>query len=123
MRLATFVAVGASAAAVHLGVVIAIVETWQLAPLLANGIGWIVALFVSFGGHYRLTFRDAGAPLLQSARRFVAVSAAGFATNEIAYALLLRQALVRYDVALAIVLVAVAVATYLLSRRWAFIRA
>jgi hypothetical protein len=59
---------------------------------------------------------------VQAARRFFALSFAGFAINELAYATLLRWSPWRYDVLLAIVLVGVAVLTYLLSRRWAFQR-
>jgi hypothetical protein len=58
--------------------------------------------------------------LWRAARRFFGVSAAGFATNELTYALLLQWSSLRYDVVLALVLVGVAVITYLLSSRWAF---
>jgi len=40
--------------------------------------------------------------------------------NELAYAVLLQWSTWRYDIVLAIILVAVAVITYLLSSRWAF---
>ena len=122
LRLARFVAVGCAAAAVHLGVVMLVVENHLAPPLLANIVGWLVAFVVSFAGQHRLTFRDRSAPMLRAARRFFAISAAGFATNEAAYGLLLHVSAIRYDVALAIVLVAVAVMTYVLSSRWAFLR-
>ena len=115
-------AVGCTAAAVHWLTVVAVVTRWGWAPGWANGIGWLVALGVSFGGHYRLTFRAEQAPLGRSARRFVMLSALGFAINESAYVLLLHVAGWRYDVLLAGVLVAVAVLTYWLSSRWAFRR-
>jgi hypothetical protein len=57
----------------------------------------------------------------RAARRFFGVSAAGFAINEFAYALLLQWSSWRYDFVLALVLVGVAVITYLLSSRWAFL--
>ena len=91
-------------------------------PLLANVFGWLVAFGVSFSGHYRWTFRDHGVPLWRSALRFFAVSASGFAINEATYAFLLDWSRLRYDVVLAVVLVAVAGGTYLLSRHWAFKR-
>jgi len=121
-RIAIFIAVGASAAAVHLAVVVTLVEAGIAPPLLANVGGWLVAFCVSFAGQHRLTFRDRSAPMLRAARRFFAISAAGFATNEAAYGLLLHVSAIRYDVALAIVLVVVAVMTYVLSSRWAFLR-
>jgi putative flippase GtrA len=121
MRLARFIAVGCTAAAVHFGMVVLLVETRTASPLAANVVGWLVAFLVSFSGQHRLTFADRSAPMLRAARRFFAISAAGFATNEAAYGLLLKVTAIRYDVALAIVLVAVAVMTYVLSSRWAFL--
>jgi putative flippase GtrA len=120
LRVASFVAVGCAAAAVHLGVVIALVDGFGQLPLAANIVGWLVAFVVSFSGHWLLTFRAQQAPLWRAARRFFTVSAAGFAANELAYALLLQWSAWRYDVVLAMVLIAVAVITYLLSSRWAF---
>lgn len=121
-RILTFIAVGCSAAAVHWGTVVALVQGFGAAPLAANVGGWLVAFLVSFTGQFAFTFRDQGAPVAQAARRFFALSFAGFATNELAYAVLLRWSPWRYDVLLAIVLVGVAVLTYLFSRRWAFQR-
>lgn len=119
-RIAWFVAVGTGAAAVHLATVIALVRWGGWSPLAANVLGWLVAFACSFAGHHRTTFRDANAPVTRAAGRFFAVSALGFAANQGAYVLLLRVSWLRYDVALAIVLVAVAAMTYLLGRRWAF---
>ncbi|HXD38942.1 MAG TPA: GtrA family protein [Ramlibacter sp.] len=121
IRLACFIAVGCAAAVTHLGVVVLLVSRLGQLPLVANVIGWLVAFTVSFAGHWLLTFRSQQAPLWRSAGRFFAVSAAGFATNEFAYALLLQWSSWRYDVVLALVLVGVAVMTYLLSSRWAFL--
>jgi putative flippase GtrA len=119
-RLAWFVAVGCTAAAVHFGMVVALVEGLALPPLLANVAGWLVAFVVSFSGQWLLTFRGRGAPVLQALPRFFLVSLAGFASNEAAYALLLRFSVLPYDLSLALVLVGVAVMTYWLSSRWAF---
>ena len=121
-RLATFIAVGCAAGAVHFGVVIALVESQLAQPLLANLGGWLIAIIVSFAGHRRLTFADATIGLAQSMRRFFMISAAGFAINQGAYALLLARSALAYDLALAVVLVGVAVGTYVASRLWAFRR-
>lgn len=119
-RVAWFVAVGCVAAAVHLGVVVVLVSGLRQLPLVANVVGWLVAFCFSFSGHWFLTFRALHAPLRRAAARFFGVSLAGFAANELAYALLLHWTGLRYDLLLALVLVAVAVMTYLLSLRWAF---
>ena len=89
-------------------------------PLGANVLGWLVALLVSYTGHLHLSFRDSGAAVARSAPRFVALSAAGFAINEAAYALALHFGAWRYDLVLGCVLLGVAVFTYLASRHWVF---
>ena len=59
-------------------------------PELANALGFSVAFIVSFAGHRRLSFPDAGTTTLQSLRRFGATALAGFAVNETVFVLLLR---------------------------------
>jgi len=117
-----FVIVGCAAAATHWAVAVACVAAGGLDPLLANVVGWLTAFCVSFAGHYRLTFRHQHAPLPRAARRFFAVSALGFAVNEAAYALLLHTTGIRYDVLLALILIGIAVLTFILGRCWAFRR-
>ena len=119
-RLVRFIAVGSLAALLHWGVVVLLVEARGLAPLFANVAGWLGAFMLSFAGHQCWTFGDHGAPPARAAGRFFLVSAGGFALNEAAYALLLQATAWRYDGLLVIVLLAVAVITYWLSRRWAF---
>jgi putative flippase GtrA len=120
-RVAFFIAVGCAAAATHFAVVVFLVSQWAVPPLAANVLGWLIAFVVSFTGHWRLTFRAQQAPLLQSVRRFFGISLAAFALNETAYAVMLHWTSMRYDVVLFLILVAVAVITYLLSSRWAFL--
>ena len=119
-RIGWFIAVGSLAAAVHLATVVSLVRWGGWSPAVANVAGWLVAFLCSFFGHQLTTFSDAQAPMGRAARRFFAISALGFAVNQGAYLLLLRLPGLRYDVALALVLVGIAVMTYLLSRRWAF---
>jgi putative flippase GtrA len=119
-RVGWFIVVGCTAAAVHFAVVVALVSLTGWPPLVANVIGWLVAFCVSFSGHWHLTFPSSGAPLARAAGRFLLVSLTAFVANESLYALLLRLTTLRYDVLLFIVLLAVAVMTYLLSARWAF---
>lgn len=118
-QLAWFIVVGCAAAATHWLLVVLLVRH-GLAPLAANPLGWFGAFWVSWGGHRRLTFGAVDAPLRQALPRFFVVSLAGFVANEAAYAVLLAGTGLRYDLALGLVLVGVAVATWLLSRHWAF---
>lgn len=114
-----FVAVGAAAAFTHWSVVRALVQAAALPPLAANVLGFAVAFGVSYLGHYRLSFRSSAAHA-QALPRFAAVALGGFVLNEALYALLLHVTALRYDVALALVLLSVAGLTYLASRGWAF---
>lgn len=116
-----FIAVGTTAAAVHWGVVRAAVESMGLAPLSANVLGWMIAFVVSFSGHRLWTFgATTGVGTGQSLWRFALVSGVGFAVNEACYAAVLRAGGLRYDVALGVVLVGLAVGTFVVSRLWVF---
>lgn len=119
-QVGTFVLVGCAAAATHWAVTVACVEWAHMPPLLANLFGWLVAFVVSFTGHYQLTFRYSNIPLRVAAGRFFMISAAGFIVNESAYAWLLHTTSLPYDLLLAIILVGLAVLTFLASRFWAF---
>ena len=115
-----FIAVGCAASLTHWLVVVAIVAGFSVPPLVANLAGWLVAFTVSFSGHYHLTFRYQKSSLWPAATRFFVVSAIGFGINEASYAWLLHATTMRYDVLLFLVLVGVAVLTFVLSRLWAF---
>jgi putative flippase GtrA len=119
-----FIAVGAGAALTHLAVFAFL--HYGVAPALwpeiANAIGFVVAFGVSFSGHRRLSFQDAGTTVRQSLWRFAATAVAGLMTNEIIFALLLRVAGLWSMLALVIALVAAAGQTFVLSRYWAFRR-
>lgn len=118
-RLVGFLAVGASAAAVHEAAVLGLVETGLLRPVVANVPAFLLAWGVSYFGHRRFSF-EPGAPHRQAAPRFFAVSLLGFAANQTLYAALLHFTTLNYAVALFLTLVAVAVMTYALGRWWAF---
>jgi putative flippase GtrA len=121
-RIAWFVLVGCAAAAVHFAVVVLLVEGLHAAPLVANVGGWLVAFLVSFLGQWRLTFASRGTPWRHALPKYFVLSLAGFAANEAGYALLLQFTALPYDAALVVVLLAVAVMTYLLGSRWVFLR-
>jgi putative flippase GtrA len=115
-----FLAVGSAAALTHLAVFA--LTQHRLWPELANASGFVVAFFVSFGGHRLLSFRDTGTTVAQSFQRFVVTALAGFATNEGVFVLLLRAAGWPALAALLVALVVAAGQTFLLSRFWAFRR-
>lgn len=119
-QIAWFIIVGCAAAATHWLVAVACVAWCSVPPFAANFIGWAVAVAVSFSGHYRLTFRHQQKSLFPAIRRFLVISASGFAVNETAFVSLLAVTDLPYDLLLAAILVAVAFLTFVFSRYWAF---
>jgi len=115
-----FLVVGSAAAATHMGVFeLTKAHLW---PELANAAGFCVAFVVSFAGHRRLSFQDAGTSFWQSLRRFAATALAGFAANELMFVVLLRGLQLPDWLALFFALVFASAQTFLLSRFWAFRR-
>jgi putative flippase GtrA len=115
-----FLAVGGTAALTHMGVFALAQQT--LWPEVANALGFVIAFFVSFGGHRLLSFKDAGTSVATSFRRFVITALAGFASNEVVFVLLLRGLGMPPLLALFVALVFAAGQTFVLSRFWAFRR-
>ncbi len=115
-----FLAVGGTAALVHMGV-FALVQDHML-PELANALGFVIAFGVSFAGHRGLSFKDATTSVRTSLGRFAVTALAGFASNELIFALLLRVGGLPALVALFVALVFAAGQTFLFSRFWAFRR-
>ena len=119
-QLIWFLLIGSAAAATHWLVTVIAVEFGHIRPDGANAIGWLIAFFVSFSGHYTRTFRHQTKTLLAAIWRFWCVSAAGFLINELAFVTLLKYTLLPYYCLLAIILISIAVLTFILSRYWAF---
>jgi putative flippase GtrA len=118
-----FFGVAAAAGLTHLAVFFLIEHFLpSVLPEIANFLAFCVAFSVSFMGHRNLSFSDTTSSVQQSLRRFVVVSVAGFACNELVFSLTLR--LLAFPSWLAL-LAGFAVAggqTYVLSRFWAFHR-
>ena len=115
-----FIAVGASAAATHLLVVWTLVQGLHWPPLGANVAAFLLAFWVSYGGHFLLTFADAGAAHRQALPRFFIVACSAFVVNELLYLAALRWLDWHYLISLLAVLVIVAVGTFVSSKLWAF---
>ncbi|MDD5028963.1 MAG: GtrA family protein [Rhodoferax sp.] len=115
-----FLTVGSVAALTHM-TVFALTQH-AIWPELANALGFVVAFFVSFGGHRWLSFSDAGTTVATSFQRFVVTALAGFASNEIVFVVLLRWLGLASLLALLVALVFAAGQTFVLSRFWAFRR-
>lgn len=115
-----FIAVGASAALVHY-IVAVVIEHFSLAtPALANIIGFCSAFPVSYFGHRSLSFAQQDTIHQQALPRFLIVAITGFCANQTLLLFCLQYTKLPFWLALGLVMVIIAVSTYMLSRYWAF---
>ena len=112
--------IGCAALATHLLSVMLCVSTFDIPPLSANVLGFLLAFQISYWGHYTWTFKGNESPHKVTMGRFFAVALLGFAVNEGMYAGLLHHTQLPYDIALIIVLFFVSLQTFTLSKLWAF---
>ena len=115
-----FLVVGGTAALTHMAVFTLAQDT--MPAEWANALGFVVAFGVSFVGHRRLSFKDAGTSVKTSLLRFVLTALAGFVCNEAVFMLLLRGLQWPALLALFSALLVAAGQTFVLSRFWAFRR-
>ncbi len=115
-----FLVVGSSAALTHM-LVFSLAQR-AIWPELANAVGFVVAFCVSFAGHRRLSFQDAGTSVRQSLGRFALTALLGFGSNELVFVVLLRGLHWPSLLALFVAMVLAAAQTFLFSRYWAFKR-
>lgn len=115
-----FTLVGCVAAATHLLVVLWLVYFADAQPLAANVLGFLVAFVVSYNGHALFTFSKARVTGWAVAARFFLVACGSFVVNELLYAAALRWLGWNYLISLFVVLLLVAVGTFLVSKFWAF---
>lgn len=115
-----FVLVGCAAASTHLLVVALLVHFAGMVPLAANVLGFLVAFVVSYHGHALFTFSSAQVTGWAVAGRYFLVACLSFVVNELLYAAALRWLGWNYLLSLFLVLLLVAVGTFLLSKFWAF---
>ncbi len=136
-----FLVVGASAALVHLLVLISIVGNTSISPAWANVCAFLVAFVVSFIGHYYLTFRPSTSNItnnkpthttidacystkkstLNILIKWFASSAAGFIANQGLFVLGLTWFGERYYILIWLIVTGIiTVMTFSLGKLWAF---
>lgn len=116
-----FILVGISAAIVHLLIVWLLVKTLALAPLQANIMGFLVAVNVSYYGHCQFTFKQTEQFSVKKFTKFFSIAFLSFLVNQIAYFYGLQWfGSTFYLPILAIVLLLVAVFTFIFSKFWVF---
>lgn len=91
-----------------------------MAPAWANPCGFLLAFPVSYIGHGKLSFAGHQASHTQALPRFLLVACSGFLANQLLLLSLLELFALPFWLTLAVVMLIVAVTTYVLSRYWAF---
>ncbi|VVC75705.1 hypothetical protein AQUSIP_09950 [Aquicella siphonis] len=119
MQLFRFGIVGLSAAAIHFGTVVLMVQGYTVPPLVANIFGFAVSFQMSYWGHRLWTFQESSALHRIAFPRLLFVQIVNFAANEALFFLFLAMKL-PYMVALVIVLTVLPVFTFISSKLWVF---
>lgn len=115
-----FTLVGIAAAATHYIVAVSLDMFAVLPVLTANLIGFLVAFPVSYVGHYHLSFPNQRPSRRTSLWRFLCVAVLGFLMNQLLILVNLSVLGLPFWFVLGIVMVLIAISTYVLSRYWAF---
>jgi putative flippase GtrA len=119
-QVSLFIIVGGGAAAVHFFSVIFFVELFTVPAMLANIFAFLIAFCFSFLGQRYLTFSNSNQPFLYSLKRYFLVSACSFIFNEGMFFIAIYYLHAPYLIALPIIVLLVAVGTFVVSKRWAF---
>jgi putative flippase GtrA len=115
-----FTLVGIAAATTHYIVAVSLDMFAVLPVLTANLIGFLVAFPVSYVGHYRLSFKNQSPSSRTSLWRFLCVAVLGFVMNQLLILVNLNVLGLPFWFVLGIVLLLIAISTYVLSLYWAF---
>lgn len=89
-------------------------------PLLANTVAFLTAFFVSFAGHYGYSFNGTAVSIRTSLIRFAVVALVGFGVNQAILFELTSRLGAEPIPSLVVSTGLAALATFLLSRSWAF---
>ncbi len=115
-----FLLVGALAALVHYLVAVVLEGVYDIQPAWSNLLGFCFAFPVSYVGHRTFSFPDQTKSHRHAFPRFLLVAILGFFANQSLLLLGLHFTLLPFWLVLAVVMLLVAVSTYLLSKYWAF---
>ena len=115
-----FTIIGALAALTHYLTAVGIEHTNLLSAGQANITGFMVAFPVSYFGHRQFSFTDQTLSHCKSFPRFFSVAILGFIANQTLVLNALHYIRAPFWLILGMVMVLVAVSTYLLSKYWAF---
>ena len=123
LQLSRFGVVGVAATAVHLTIFSLLINAVDMAPPIANIVGFLIAFLVSFAGQSSWTFPSPDASRSEAGRRFlrfIGVSLIGFALNALTVFVVMTKGGYSYLHALPFMALGVPAVLFLLNRYWAF---
>lgn len=115
-----FIIIGGLSTIIHYIVAVELVNLLNLDPEYSNVMGFLCAFPVSYLGHKKISFRHHKIHHSDSLPKFLLVSVAGFTANQSLVVLALHFTSVPFWLSLALIMLMIAISTYLLSRFWAF---
>lgn len=115
-----FTIIGALAALTHYIVAVSFEYSALFTAAHANIAGFVAAFPVSYFGHRTFSFAGQDASHRQSLPRFLSVALLGFLANQTLVLSAIEYTKLPFWFALGVVMVLVAISTYLLSKFWAF---
>lgn len=118
-QLFRFGIVGLAAAGIHFSIVVALVQTWAVAPLVANVFGFMTGFQMSYWGHRLWTFNGAAIMHRVALPKLLLVQIVNLIANEGLFYFFLSINL-PYTVALLIVLTILPLFTFVSSKFWVF---
>ena len=120
-QLIKFAVVGSLAALIHLSILHLLVQSEWLTPLHANTVAFSVSFLASYVGQSLWTFNHRQHNHQASLFRFLVTQLlCSFALNQGFFSLLLLHTELNYLLASFLVLITVPVATFTISKYWAF---
>ncbi|RDI40983.1 GtrA family protein [Aquicella lusitana] len=119
LQIFRFGIVGLTAAAIHISIVILLVQYEGLEPLAANIFGFAIAFQMSYWGNRLWTFSDAAVLHRVALPKLLLVQIVNFLANESLFYVFLTLHL-PYPIALFLVLTILPVFTFISSKLWVF---
>lgn len=111
--------VGITATATHITTVLVLVEWSNWGPLWANLFAFLLAVLVSFEGHYHWTFK-ASPPYTSAFPKFLVIALLGLGLNQTILFSVVSLLALDYRLGLAAVIIVVPSITFMANKLWAF---
>ena len=119
LQIGRFGIVGVAATVVHGASLYLFVEWALLNPVVANSCAFLIAVVVSYVGHYRWTFNATSAHM-NTFTKFFILALSGFLLNALIMEVVTNVAGLHYFIGFAIIVLTVPVATFVIGRHWVF---